>query len=118
MILQNGDQVIVRDSRKILQKVDSSFITIGIINEFADSVNVVNGEINLTFDANYNPLIDRPSPIISLPLIDDAGNNITWVSQVIPPSKANTYLISSAGGQPPYTISPVLNDSSTLGYSS
>lgn len=118
MILQNGDQVIVRDSRRILQKVDSSFITVGIINEFADSINVVNGEINLTFDSNYNPLIDRPSPIISLPLIDDAGNNITWASQVIPPSKANTKLISSAGGQPPYTISPILNDSSDLGYSS
>ena len=107
----------VRSNNRIYQSFEGQYYTVGITNNFSQDIVESNGTINIIYgdSTQYNPLVDRPSPIVSLPLFDEENNSITWTVNETPNNKKNTKLISSPGNQPPYTISPVLNTEEVLG---
>ena len=110
----------VKSNNRIYQSFEGEYYTVGITNNFAQDIVESNGSIKVIYSddsAQYNPLIDRPSPIVSLPLFDEDNNAITWTFIETPSNNKNTKLITSPGNQPPYTISPVLNNSDILGNS-
>ena len=107
----------VKSNNRIYQSFEGQYYTVGITNNFSQDIVESNGTINIIYgdSTQYNPLVDRPSPIVSLPLFDEENNSITWTVNETPNNKKNTKLISSPGNQPPYTISPVLNTEEVLG---
>jgi len=107
----------VRSNNRIYQSFEGQYYIVGITNNFSQDIVESNGTINIIYgdSTQYNPLVDRPSPIVSLPLFDEENNSITWTVNETPNNKKNTKLISSPGNQPPYTISPVLNTEEVLG---
>lgn len=101
---------------KVLSYKAGQYRTVGVFNEFSTGIVFDSGGLpELTFDSTFNFLVDRPSPIVTLSVQDDSGNNITWSVTQTPASPNNIKLISAAGGQPPYTLSPIINDSSFIG---
>tara|TARA_S200002703_G_C3795036_1_gene245466 strand:- start:355 stop:2679 length:2325 start_codon:yes stop_codon:yes gene_type:complete len=107
----------VKSNNRIYQSFEGQYYTVGITNNFSQDIVESNGIISVIYgdSTQYNPLVDRPSPIVSLPLFDEENNSITWTVNETPNNKKNTKLISSPGNQPPYTISPVLNTEEVLG---
>ena len=107
----------VKSNNRIYQSFEGQYYTVGITNNFSQDIVESNGTISVIYgdSTQYNPLVDRPSPIVSLPLFDEENNSITWTVNETPNNKKNTKLISSPGNQPPYTISPVLNTEEVLG---
>jgi hypothetical protein len=110
----------VKSNNRIYQSFEGQYYTIGITNNFSQDVVESNGSIKVIYSddsTQYNPVVDRPSPIVSLPLFDEDNNAITWSFIETPSNNKNTKLITSPGNQPPYTISPVLNNPGVLGTS-
>lgn len=104
---------VLKNTGKIVEKVGNSYQTVGLVNEFYDSIEFNDGHLLIYYDSSYNEITDRPAPILNLRLTDDSGNSITWSYDVIRDAQQNTNvrIISGAGNQPPYTFSPYLFDS-------
>lgn len=117
-ILEN--QYLLKSNGKIVEKVRNQYRTVGLINEFFDSVEVKDGHFNIYYDSSYLDVADRPSPILSLALLDDSGNTINWSYSITNSANAtrNIRIITGDGNKPPYSISPTLFDSNLVSVSS
>lgn len=96
-----------KSTGKILSRLDSdTLIVVGIINSnYVDSAYVSNGILTFSFDSNYNPISDGLSPIVSLQVLDDNADLITWEVEEYNYSKSSPIkIVSGTGGTPPYSI--------------
>ena len=108
------NQYLLKSSGKIVQKVGTEYRTVALINEFFDSIEIVNNHLNIYYDSALDTLTYRPAPIINMVGIDDSGQLLTWTPSV-GDNKDNLKIISGATGSTTYTISPTILDSDLIG---